>query len=134
MATIQHSDVIKSVHDYNALAALISKHNDLCEYYGKKTGHYDTHASPEYYHKELGISLGKARQIMSYLKQQGVLFLSSQRPNNFTSADPSLGFTGFHKPHADTSSFFGVDKSKIRELMPIWKSLQQQDPLDGVLK
>lgn len=130
---INHNEIISSSADYDQVANIIAKANDLCEYYGAKSGHYDTHASAEFYHEDLGIPLSKCRKIVRYLKQEKVFYKARVGQNTFGPNDPSAGWTDYDKPHADQIAYYGIDKNAIRSLLPTWKVLQNSDPLTKVI-
>jgi len=131
---LKHEDIVSCQADYHKVANIIGKMNDLCEYYGHKTGHYDSHASAEYFHEYFGYPRSQCQRIVRYLREQGVFFKARYDLNTYDAPDPSLGFTGYDKPHADKIWYHGVEKSVIRALLPIWQKLSQVDPLIKVLK
>jgi hypothetical protein len=125
--TIKHSDVVQSVQDYYALLSIIAKAKDLADYY-----HGDTHASAEYFHVELGLPLKKCQQILRYCRQEKIFNATRTAQNVFTPSCPSKGFTGFNKPHAKTIGYYSVDKNVALTLLPIWRSLLPNNPVNDL--
>ena len=107
--------LVKSVFD---------KAVSLVDYYGM------TNASAEFYYealalKDWGYTLSQARSALELLKRNGALPSVGLHDNVFEAQDPSLGFSGWGKPHAPVIEYYRYDRSLFNLIMLSFKHLAQ---------
>ncbi len=100
----------ETIDDLAMMQMMVDKAKDLIAYYPKKK----TNTSAEGYYGMLGRyrPVNDFRQALKALKIHGVFESVGSDKNIFDEHDPSVGFTGWGKPHADTIDYYVVNDAK----------------------